>query len=224
MGWLRAGLAFGAAAALSTAVGCTSKKTGGSGGSVTSTASSASSSGAGTGGDPTVAECETCLDMKCSIEKAACDADCYAIQGCIDAVCFNLSATGSADEGACQVYCQGQHPAGKANHLAYVNCAAYEPSTPDAGVSCSPPCAGAPYDYEQCVADSSAGSCKAASDACAASSDCTAYQACASACTTFSACEACASSASGMAGEQLFEALQLCLAHHCLAEEWLPHF
>jgi hypothetical protein len=175
------------------------------------------------GGDAALAACAACLDGKCSMEKAACDAECWALQACIDAVCFNLSATSSPDEGACQVYCQGLHSAGKASHLAYVDCAASETPGPDAGVTCRPPCIGAPDDYDRCVAAATAGSCKAQADACAASSDCQAYEACANACTTLADCQACAQGASG-AGEPLFEALQLCLAHGCFAEEWLPHF
>jgi hypothetical protein len=156
------------------------------------------------------------------MEKAACDAECYAVQACIDAICFNLSATNSPDEGACQVYCQGLHPTGKANHLAYVDCVHDETPSPEAGPSCLPPCQGAPRDYEECVAQATAASCKA--DACATSSDCQTYETCASACATFADCQACAQGASGAAGEQAFERLQLCLAQRCLAEEWLPHF
>jgi hypothetical protein len=190
----------------------------------TTTASSSTSSSSSGGDAGSVAACASCLDGRCSAEKMACDAECYGIQACIDAVCFNLSATGSPDEGACQAYCQGLHPAGKANHLAYVDCAANETPGPDAGTTCLPPCAGAPYDYEQCAAGATAGSCKPDADACTASSDCQAYKTCASACTTFNDCQTCAMGASGGAGEQLFETLQLCIAHACLAEEWVPHF
>jgi hypothetical protein len=157
------------------------------------------------------------------MEKAACDAECWAIQACIDAVCFNLSARSSPDEGACQAYCQGLHPTGKANHLAYVDCANNETPSPEAGASCTPPCLGAPKAYDACVAQASLASCKPEADACAASSDCQTYEACASGCATFADCEACAQSVSGAAGEEVFETLQLCLAHRCLAEEWLPH-
>jgi hypothetical protein len=199
--------------------------TGATGGAVamsSSTSSAAASSGAG--GDASALACATCLDGKCSTEKAACDSECLAIQACIDAVCFNLSATSSPDEGKCQAYCQGMHPTGKANHLAYVDCAHNETPSPEAGVGCIPPCVGAPKDYEECVAQASAASCKPQADACAGSSDCQAYEACASGCATFAECQACAQTTSGTAGEPIFVTLQLCVAHHCLAEEWLPHF
>jgi len=226
------------------AVACSSPQSSGTGGAGTSSsvAGTGGSSVAGVGGgtgaggaDPTVAECATCLDAECAAEKAACGADCYAIQACLDSVCFNLSATGASDEGACQVYCQSLSPNGKAAHLAYVNCANGQPEalpgvptcgTPgDAGgCTCQPPCAAYSYDYDQCVAAQNAGACQSARAVCLASSDCTAYQTCASGCTTLAACQACAATAGGAAGEKLYQAYQLCLDTTCLAQGWLPHF
>jgi hypothetical protein len=164
------------------------------------------------GGDPTVAQCGACLDMQCSMEKAACNADCVAVQACIDAVCSHLSMIGSADEGACQVYCQTLHPAGKDAHLALANCVQ---TTACAG------CAAPPYDYEQCAAAQTAGCCKGAADACASSSDCTSYQACLSSCASASDCEKCGMG-SGAAGLMLYQALQTCIEQTCIAEYWLP--
>jgi hypothetical protein len=161
-----------------------------------------------------VGQCESCLSTACATEKAACTADCYAIQACLDTVCTNLSATGSPDEGACQVYCQSQHPAGKQPHLDWVNCVA-------SAASCSPPCAGPPYDYEQCAASETAGACKSKSDACVASMDCQTYKACVGACTSATACEACSAGASGMAGYTLYGDLQLCIDQTCLPLYWL---
>ena len=195
------------------AAGCGSNAGSGAGGGTTGTTSSMTSSG--TGGDPTVGQCESCLDTKCSAEKTACGPDCYAIQACLDAVCAHLSQTGSSTEGDCQVYCQTLHPNGKAPHLAYVNCVS--------GAACEPPCAGAPYDYDQCVAAQTAGACKAASDACNASSDCTMYKACAATCATFADCQKCGTGTSGAAGEKLYEAYTLCFDQSCLATYWLPN-
>jgi hypothetical protein len=188
--------------------------------------------GGGDAASPAVAACATCLDSACAPEKNACGAtsDCVAIQACIDAVCFNLSATASADEGPCQVRCQALHPDGIAQHLAYVNCAqgttdaGTAAPVPDGGVStCVPPCVGYPYDYDWCVAEQNAGGCQPALAACQASTGCTAYRACAGGCTTLAACEACAASPGGAAGETLYEAYQLCLDTTCLAQGWLPH-
>ncbi len=187
------------------------------------------------GSDPTGALCATCLRHECAAERAACTADCYAIQACLDTVCFNLSVIGSTDEGTCQVHCQALHPEGLMAHLAYVDCAYAQPQVIDAGtddagpidagsVTCIPPCLGYPYDYDLCVAAENAGGCKAALEACEASSDCKAYFACASTCTTYADCEACAAGTAGDAGESLYEAYQLCLDQVCFAQGWLPHF
>ena len=181
----------------------------------TTTSTTGTTSSSTTTIDPTTLKCESCLAGACAAEKAACNADCYSIQACLDAVCAHLSATAAATEGACQTYCEGLHPNGKAPLLAYVNCAQ--------GAACEPPCAVAPYDYEQCAAAQTAGACKSASDACAASSDCTSYQACAGACTTDTACEACGMGTSGSAGEKLYESLQLCIDQTCLPLYWLPN-
>ncbi len=211
------------------AVACTSPSSQGAGGS---DAGAGGALGAG-GASPAVAACASCLDTQCAAEKAGCDADCYAIQACLDAICFNLSATGASDEGSCQVRCQALHPYGIAAHLAYVNCVYDQPdivgpscsASIDAGAcTCIPPCAFYGYDYDACVAAQNAGACADARAACTSSSDCTAYQKCAGACTTLAACEACAATAGGAAGEQLYEAYQLCLDTGCFAQGWLPHY
>jgi len=100
--------------------------------------------------------CAGCLYQACGPQLAACDADCMAIQACIDARCFNLSATASADEGLCQVYCQMQHsPAARAAHIALASCVQGimpdDAGATDAGTSCQPPCLDYAYDFRQCV-------------------------------------------------------------------------
>ncbi len=130
-------------------------------------------------------------------------------------MCWNLSALAAPDEGACQLHCQSLHPAGKQLHLAWVDCAS--------SGGCQPPCAGYPYDYDQCVAAQNAGPCQPARDACTASNtDCQLYQACAAACTTFPDCALCAEGPGPAAGEALYEAYQLCLDTACFAQGWLP--
>jgi hypothetical protein len=198
----------------------------------------------GTGGDdPTVAPCASCLAAKCADQIQACNPDgggvnCYAIQACIDAVCFGLSMQASPDEGMCQSHCQDLHPEAKAAHLAWVNCATDEPmpvvtdagpgdaGAVDAGppATCIPPCAFYSYDYDRCVADQTAGACKAPFDACNACSDCKEYVGCATNCASWSDCQKCFATPSGTAGEQLYEAYQLCLDRTCFAQGWLPTF
>jgi hypothetical protein len=229
------GFALAMGLGVASASGACSK--GGNSGTISTTGVGGSGGMIGTGGsDPTVAQCAKCLDQKCATEKANCDADCYAIQGCIDAICFHLSELGSTDEGTCQVYCQSLHPNGKLTHIAYVTCAQDEPMPMDMDggsmgppATCVPPCAFYDYDYKQCVAEQSGvpqsnGGCKEAVDACNASSDCKTYVACASTCPNFMACQMCGSGPSGSAGEQLYEAEQRCLDTQCFAQGWLPHF
>jgi len=167
------------------------------------------------GGDTSLA-CAACLSSLCSAELAACDSDCIALQACIDTICFNLSATGSVDEGACQVHCQGLHPASKQKHLDVVNCA-------QSGTA-QPPCAGYSYDYDQCKMREDAGNCAAKLTACEMSSDCLAYKACASTCKTLTDCLACGSTTSGMAGQMLYADYYTCVETTCIAEGWLPNF
>ncbi len=227
----RACFAFASVLAFASSLGCAAGSTTGGAGAGTGTGGTGTTSTMGgattsdtsgttttssTSSDPEVAQCESCLDTMCSSQKAACSSDCFAIQACLDAVCSNLSATGASTEGDCQTYCEGLHPNGKQQLIDWVNCA-------NGGV-CMPPCSGAPYDYEQCVAAQTAGACKSANDACSASSDCTAYKTCAGACTTSTDCQNCAMGTSGMNGLMLYEAFTLCVAQTCLAEEWLPHF
>jgi len=225
-----AALAFGfVLAAWSSGPGC------GSGGNTT-TSSSGSASGTGgasggtggatgiggfgTGGEPATtgtgghfASCKTCLDTTCATELSACDTECIAIQACLDAVCFNLSAIAAPDEGKCQVHCQMLHAGAKAAHKAVVDCVQFS--------SCQPPCAGYSFDYDACVAQVTAGSCKPSVDACTASADCTAYDACISSCTTLAECLACASVPGGDTGLSLYTASQACVETLCIAPGWL---
>ena len=182
---------------------------GGEGGSTTTT---------GTGGEDTWPACHACLQTKCSAEIAACDTECIALQACLDAVCMTLAASGASDEGTCQTYCQSLHAGAKQKHLDLVNCSNTGPGVTD----CSPPCAFATYDWDQCHADADKGSCKDALAACTDDDDCKAYTACAAACTSAAACEDCGTQhASGLA---LREAYYQCVETSCLAEYWLPAF
>jgi hypothetical protein len=157
------------------------------------------------------------LQTACKAEIAACDADCIAIQACLDAVCAHLSMIGASDEGQCQVHCQQLHLTSKQKHLDVVNCAL--------GASqCMPPCSGYSYDWDQCTADATKNQCKPALDACNASQACLDYQTCASGCATNADCQACSSTTDGKTGEQLYEAYWQCVETSCLPEGWLPSF
>ncbi|MFT3772496.1 MAG: hypothetical protein QM820_44445 [Minicystis sp.] len=216
-------LALGLSFVASVAGGCgdgtstTSGATGGSGGSGTSSSST---------GTPVVwdTKCHDCLQTRCKAELDACDAECVAIQACIDTVCGHLSQLGAAtEEGQCQVQCQSKHPGAKAAHLAVVNCAQGAMGTSSAD-TCMPPCSFAIYDWEQCADAQAKGTCKAALDACSNSADCQTYQACASACSTNADCQACAGTPGAKAGQRIYEAYWNCVEDQCLAEAWLPQF
>jgi hypothetical protein len=215
---LRASFAIALAATCAGCGGGTGNPgTGGTGGTTTTSSSSTSGSSTSTSSstttDPTVAQCKSCVEAACSAEKTACNSDCYAIQACLDTVCENLSATNAPSEGACQAYCENQHPNGKSALVAYAGCIQ--------GTMCNG-CAGPPYDYEQCAQAQIGGPCQSAAAACAGSADCMAYQSCVSGCATDTACEACSSGTSGTAGEMLYYALQSCIDQTCLSLYWLP--
>ena len=172
----------------------------------------------GTGGvplDPVV--CGMCLDAACAPQKAACDAECLAIESCIETVCTHLSAIGSPEEGQCQVHCQNLHITGKSKHLALVNCAI------SAWSGCAA-CSSYPFDYEACVTtlSSDGGACKDAYDACNASNDCQQYRQCVSGCSTLASCLSCDDTPEGLAGAALYVAYQDCIAPVCIEESWLP--
>ena len=188
---------------------------GGSTASVTSTATATSTStSTSTGTGVTWSACDECAETTCGAEEAACDAECLAVQACLETVCFNLSMIGAmAEEGQCQVKCQGDHPDGKASHLALVNCAA--------DAQCSPPCTFYPQDYEACKAFMNKGACQSANQACKDSNDCQTYRDCVSTCKTLKECIACDDTPSGLAGRKLLESYELCVAGECAAEAWL---
>jgi hypothetical protein len=189
----------------------TSTSAGGAGGGSTTTTTGATTS---TGSSSEWGACDTCLNMQCAAEEAACDAECRAIQGCLETVCANLSLIGAmADEGQCQVKCQGEHPDGKQTHLALVNCA-------DAAV-CSPPCTFYPQDYDLCRSVANKGACGAANQACKDSSECQTYKDCVTTCKTIAECIACDDSAAGLAGRKVLEAYEVCIAGECTAAAWL---
>ena len=212
--------------AASAAAGCDQGSTsttggGGSGGSGSSTSSTSS-----TGGSAPVTwdtACNTCLKDRCKAELDACDADCIALQGCLDTVCGNLSAIGSSTEGQCQAQCQSKFPNAKNAHIDVVNCAQGAIGTgPDD--TCMPPCAFASFDWEECVKAQAVTTCKPARDACNGSADCQTYEACVGACTTNTECQACAQATGGQQGRELSQTYWTCVAKTCLAEAWLPHF
>lgn len=155
-----------------------------------------------------------CGETTCSAEESACDAECLAVQACLETVCFNLSTIGAlAEEGQCQVKCQADHPDGKDNHLALVNCAA--------DAKCSPPCTFFPQDYDACKAFMNKGACKDENQACKDSNGCQTYKDCVTTCTTLKECIACDDTPSGFDGRKLLESYELCVAGECAIEAWL---
>lgn len=153
--------------------------------------------------------CDQCLDSVCEAQLCDCDAECVAIEACLEAVCGPNVA--DSEEGACQVYCQNEHPASKQKHLAVVSCAY--------GAQCVD-CQAWPAAYDACRGAQIAGPCAPQRAACDASSDCLAYESCIAGCASAATCVACSDSASGAAGRQLREALEGCVARECLAEWW----
>lgn len=177
--------------------------------------SSSVSATASTGTSQSWGVCDSCMEMTCGAELAACDGECLAVQACIETVCANLSAIGAAaEEGQCQVKCQGDHPDGKQLHITLVNCAE--------SALCSPPCTFYPQDYEACRSFMTKGACSAANQACKDSSECQTYKDCVTTCKTVAECIACDDSAPGLAGRKILEAYELCVAGECTAPAWLP--
>lgn len=158
--------------------------------------------------------CDECLDDECAAELAACDGECQAIEACIETLCTNLSAIGSADEGACQKYCQDKHPGAKDKHLAVVDCAL--------SMVCNPPCTLYPDDYDKCTLFMNQGDCHAQREACNASNDCQTYKDCVLLCGTLKDCLACDDTPEGAAGHQIYDAYEQCIARECVSESWLP--
>jgi hypothetical protein len=160
--------------------------------------------------------CQGCLYQACATQLAACDADCTAIQACLDTHCTGLSANGSSDEPTCVAYCEGLHPNGKANYVALAMCVQKSP--------CEPPCEAYPYDYNDCLNVQNAegtGPCWNAYEPCsAASGDCVSYTSCINGCTTWAGCQACAKQSP--AGEMLYEAYESCIENACLVLAALP--
>ena len=189
---------------------------GGAGGSTASVTASAtaSASSTSTGTSMSWSACDQCADTSCGAEQAACDGECVAIQACLETVCFNLSTIGAmAEEGQCQVKCQADHPDGKDNHLALVNCAA--------DAKCTPPCTFFPQDYDACKAFMNKDICKDKNQACKDSNACQTYKDCVTTCTTLKECIACDDTPSGFDGRKLLEAYELCVAGECTTEAWL---
>ena len=189
--------------------------------STTATTGSTGSGGNGTGGEGTGGSvpldsdaCHMCLAQVCASEEAACmaDSDCYAIEGCIESQCGNLSAIGSSDEGQCQVNCQSKHAAAKQIHLNYAICA------DDSNCAA---CSSNPFDWNACRAKADAGACASALSDCSGSADCVAYQNCVASCTSLSECIACGTGTTEQAGQALAFAYETCIGTQCLAEAWL---
>jgi hypothetical protein len=157
--------------------------------------------------------CDGCLDMKCAEELANCDEGCIGIEACLEVVCTNLSAIGSAEEGMCQKNCQNQFPGASALHKAVVDCSII--------ATCRPPCTTYPDDFDACRAFMDKGDCFGALAACQANNDCVAYRSCVGSCTTLAECSACSATPEGAAGRQLLQAYEVCIASECISESWL---
>ncbi len=196
---------------------CSGDPDGGGGASassvVSSSTSSSSESSSSAGGGGPWSACDACLDMACASELAACDDGCFAIEGCVQSLCANLSAQGSMDEGPCQVKCQGEHPGSKALHLAVVDCAVNSTCA-----SCLP----YPTEYDACIQHETEGACAASFAACQDSADCLTYRDCVSICGTLQDCVLCASGASGQSGRKLYEAYHTCVGRECIVMGWAP--
>ena len=162
--------------------------------------------------------CDECLDSTCAEALSACGDDCIAIEACVQMVCGNLSATGSADEGPCQVQCQNAHSAAKQPHLDVVYCAEGASST------CFPPCTPFPQDYDACRAFMIAGDCFATALACDDAPECNAYRDCIGTCSSLDECLACDDDEEGQLGRAYLELHEQCIAAECIAEAWLPNF
>lgn len=196
---------------------CSDGSTGGSGGG-TSTGGSGGSidlpeGGPAVFGDP-YSECDSCLDMDCQAEIESCDAECVAVEACIETFCRNLGLIGSPDEGPCFQQCQNAHPSGKNPHLDLVNCS-------NAG-ACIPPCVPYPQDYEDCRAEMASTVCSDLQMQCEASADCQSFGTCVATCSSVNECLGCDDSL--FDGRLIYEAFEHCVAEECIAESWLPDF
>jgi hypothetical protein len=164
-----------------------------------------------------VSTCQGCLFQACSAELGACDADCTAIQACLDTYCVELSALASPDEAACQLYCQNLHPNGKAKHIALVSCVQAS--------MCQPPCNGYSIDYDECAAALIApdsGGCTAQYAPCSGTTgDCASFSSCIRNCSTWAGCRNCATA--HPTGAMQYEAYEDCVESTCLVLGWLPH-
>jgi len=196
---------------------CSDGSTGGSGGAGGSSGSGGTidlpDGGPAVFGDP-LSECDGCLDTDCKNEVEACDAECVAVEACIETFCRNLGIIGSDDEGLCFQQCQNAHPAGKNPHLDLVNCSA-------AGM-CIPPCVPYPQDYEGCRGEMASTVCSDLQMQCEADPDCQAFSSCVATCTSVEDCLGCDDSL--VNGRLITEAFEHCIAEECIAESWLPDF
>jgi hypothetical protein len=159
-------------------------------------------------------QCDECLENECGVAEKACGDECHAIEGCIESTCVHLSETGSPDEGACFVYCQDRFPGGKAQHIAVVECAIEH--------QCSPPCTFYPQDYDICRTFMNNGDCHGYRAYCESNVNCTTYRDCISLCSSIDDCLACDDTSEGIAGRQILEAYEACVAAECLTESWIP--
>ncbi|MCC6521242.1 MAG: hypothetical protein IT373_01145 [Polyangiaceae bacterium] len=180
---------------------------------------SGATGGGGAGGGPacdgvgpglTLDSCDACLETDCHAELCQCGDACVGIEACLETVCRAL--TDAAQEGQCQVYCQGQNPGGKDAHVAVVNCAYTG--------ACIPPCQPYPAAWNDCRAALNAGDCADERAACQGSADCLVYQACTDSCATSVDCIACAATLSGATGRILLETYERCIARECVAQSW----
>lgn len=158
-------------------------------------------------------ECDNCLDKKCEAELSACDAECIALEACIEMTCKNLSTVNPNEESKCFVQCQTQHSSAKDKHLAVVDCAV--------NAVCKPPCLDYPVDYDQCRAFMNQNFCAGLITACDTSPECQTYRDCIGSCSTLNDCNLCDNTAEGIKGKQMLFDYEQCVAAECISESWL---
>jgi hypothetical protein len=164
--------------------------------------------------------CIGCLSDACTGQLTACDADCIALQACIDARCIGLSQKAIAPgEDECQQYCESLHSTAAAQALVSLAACVQQ------ATQCFPPCLDYPFDFKQCTLALDTGACASESAAYYLDLRSQKYQACASACTTKDACLACSTDTSydAATGEKLVEAYWQCQEQTCIAPGWVLH-
>jgi hypothetical protein len=180
---------------------------GGTGGATGGGGTGGDAGNGGAGGEP---PCVPCLETNCNTEYAACDSECFAIEGCIETYCRSASFE-EDQEGACQVACQNIHTS-VAKHVDLAICSA-ERSCDICGQCVYEP------EHNACVDAAKTGACMTEWQACLNDSACLDFQLCVDTCTTAAQCFAC-DDANPAAGD-LYEAYQRCVAPECILTSWI---